>query len=86
MKAMKDFDVVVWIILIIGGLNWGLVGLFDFNLVAAIFGPMSLITRFIYIIVGVAAIYDVLAVKAIWRRWEMHFENQPHVETPSHAL
>lgn len=40
---------------IIGGLNWGLVGLFDFNLVAAIFGGMSLLTRIIYILVGLAA-------------------------------
>ena len=42
---------------IIGGLNWGLIGLFDFNLVGAIFGGMSLISRLIYILVGVSAVW-----------------------------
>jgi len=69
MKAMKNLDVVVWILLIVGGLNWGLIGFFEYNLVAAIFGPMTVVTRFIYILVGLAALYDVLAIKAIWRRW-----------------
>lgn len=44
------------ILLIIGGLNWGLVGLADFDLVAAIFGEGSLLSRIVYIIVGLAAI------------------------------
>jgi hypothetical protein len=45
------------ILIIVGGLNWGLVGLFSFNLVAAIFGSMSWFSRLIYILVGIAAIY-----------------------------
>lgn len=44
------------ILLIIGGLNWGLVGLADFDLVAAIFGEGSMLSRIVYIIVGIAAI------------------------------
>lgn len=44
------------IILIIGGINWGLVGFFDFDLVAAIFGKMSVLSRIIYSIVGLSAI------------------------------
>lgn len=48
--------IALWIA-IIGGLNWGLIGLFDFNLVAAIFGGMSLLTRIVYIIVGLAALW-----------------------------
>ena len=40
---------------IIGGLNWGLVGLFDFNLVSGIFGDMSLLSRIVYILVGLSA-------------------------------
>ncbi len=43
-------------ILIIGGINWGLVGFFDFDLVAAIFGKMSVLSRIIYSIVGISAI------------------------------
>jgi uncharacterized membrane protein YuzA (DUF378 family) len=44
------------ILLIIGGLNWGLVGLADIDLVAAIFGEGSLLSRIIYVLVGLAAI------------------------------
>lgn len=44
------------VLLIIGGLNWGLVGLADFDLVAAIFGEGSLLSRIVYILVGLAAI------------------------------
>lgn len=57
---MEKFSTIDWIalvLLIIGGLNWGLIGLFDFNLVAAIFGEMSSLTRIIYTLVGVSAIY-----------------------------
>jgi len=79
MKGMKTVDVVVWTLLAIGGLNWGLVGFFNFNLVAAIFGEMSILSRIVYALVGLSAIYDIVAIKAIWKRWEMHYE------TPAHA-
>lgn len=42
---------------ILGGLNWGLIGLFDFNLVAAIFGGVSMLTRLIYILVGLSSLW-----------------------------
>ena len=79
MKGMKTIDVVVWTLLAIGGLNWGLVGVFNFNLVVAIFGEMSILSRIVYALVGLSAIYDIVAIKAIWKRWEMHYE------TPAHA-
>lgn len=44
---------------IIGALNWGLVGLFDFNLVSALFGDENVITRIIYVLVGLAGIINV---------------------------
>ena len=44
------------ILLIVGGLNWRLVGAFDFDLVAAIFGPMTLLSRLVYVLVGLAAL------------------------------
>ena len=65
---MKVLDVIIGIFLIIGGLNWGLVGLFDFNLVSAIFGEGTL-TRAIYIVVGLSAVYDVVFWKVIQKRW-----------------
>ena len=54
------FNVIDWIALvlaIIGGLNWGLVGAFKFDLVATIFGDMSSLSRIVYVLVGLAAIY-----------------------------
>ncbi|UCE67032.1 MAG: DUF378 domain-containing protein [Candidatus Zixiibacteriota bacterium] len=66
---MKIFDVLVAILLVIGGLNWGLVGLFSFDLVASILGDMTLLSRLIYIVVGVSAVYQALQWKAIQKRW-----------------
>ncbi len=54
---MKAFYVIALILIIIGGINWGLVGVFDFNLVAAIFGKSSFIARVIYTIIGIAALW-----------------------------
>ena len=44
------------ILTIIGGLNWGLVGLFGFDLVAFLFGSMSVLSRIVYILVGASAV------------------------------
>ena len=78
-QGMKTLDIVIWALLAIGGVNWGLVGFFNFDLVAAIFGEMSILSRFVYALVGCAAVYDIVAIKAIWKRWGMHYE------TPAHA-
>ena len=66
---MKNLDVVAAILLVVGGLNWGLVGAANFDLVATIFGPMSPLSRIVYILVGLAAVYQALQWKAIQRRW-----------------
>jgi hypothetical protein len=42
---------------VVGGLNWGFVGIFDFDLVASIFGDMTMFSRIIYSLVGLSAIY-----------------------------
>lgn len=44
------------ILTIIGGLNWGLVGAFDFDLVSFLFGPFSLLSRIVYVLVGISAL------------------------------
>jgi uncharacterized membrane protein YuzA (DUF378 family) len=64
---MKNLDLVATILLVVGGLNWGLVGAANFDLVAAIFGPMSALSRIVYVIVGLAAVYRLLRWKAIER-------------------
>ena len=54
---MKVIDTIALILIIVGAINWGLIGFFEFNLVAAIFGTMSVISRIIYAIVGISGIY-----------------------------
>ncbi|WP_017813447.1 DUF378 domain-containing protein [Paenibacillus shenyangensis] len=54
---MKTLDMVALILLIVGGINWLLVGLFQFDLVASIFGQDSMLSRIVYIIVGLCALY-----------------------------
>lgn len=55
---MKALDMVALTLLIVGGLNWLLVGLFKFDLVAAIFGGQeSIISRIVYVLVGISALY-----------------------------
>mgnify|MGYP001263464552 CR=1 FL=1 len=71
---MKMVDIIVAVLLIIGGLNWGLIGFFRFDLVAAIFGEMTFLARLIYIIVGLAALYEVLSIK----RWDIHIHRPAH--------
>ena len=52
---MKTINIIALILLIIGGLNWGLVGLFEFNLVDFLFGVGSILSRIVYILVGISA-------------------------------
>lgn len=53
----KCLDVVALIVTIIGAINWGLIGLFKFDLVAFIFGDMSLLSRIVYVLVGLCGLY-----------------------------
>jgi hypothetical protein len=53
----KIIDATALTLTIVGALNWGLIGFFDFNLVAAIFGSMTWLSRIIYGLVGVAGLY-----------------------------
>jgi uncharacterized membrane protein YuzA (DUF378 family) len=54
---LSVLDTVALILVIVGGLNWLLVGLFEYDLVAAIFGAMSVISKIVYILVGLSAIW-----------------------------
>lgn len=61
---MNAIDYVAWVLIVIGGLNWGLVGAFKYNLVDKLFGVNSTLSRVIYVLVGLAAVYSILAVTA----------------------
>ncbi len=57
---MNAMDWIVMILIIIGGLNWGLVGFFQYNLVDSIFGEGSTLARIVYDIVGLAALWSLV--------------------------
>lgn len=54
---MKAVDTIALVLLIVGGLNWLLVGLFDFDLVATLFGDMTMLSRIVYVLVGLSALW-----------------------------
>ncbi|MFA5184195.1 MAG: DUF378 domain-containing protein [Patescibacteria group bacterium] len=57
MKNLTTLDWIAIILVVVGGLNWALVGLFSWDLVAALFGAMSVLARIVYTLVGLAALY-----------------------------
>ena len=81
---MKKLDVVAAALLIVGGLNWGLVAVARFDLVAAVFGlefgETNGVTRLVYGLVGLSAVYVATQVRALPRRWSVHSS------APAHAL
>ena len=56
---MKVLDIIALILVIIGAINWGLIGIFNFDLVSAIFGDMSIISRIVYGLVGVSGLWGI---------------------------
>ena len=54
---MKVIDYIALVLVIIGAINWGLIGLFGFDLVATLFGSMSVISRIVYTLVGIAGLW-----------------------------
>ena len=74
---LNTIDWIAYALAIIGGLNWGLIGAFDFNLVAAILGEMSVLSRIIYILVGLSALYLIYTGTKLGRT--VHHEPQTRV-------
>jgi uncharacterized membrane protein YuzA (DUF378 family) len=68
MKKLGALDWIALILIIVGGLNWGLVGAFKFDLVAAIFGAMSIVARIVYILVGLSAIYGIFLLGKLGKK------------------
>jgi uncharacterized protein len=71
---MKKLDVLAAILVVVGALNWGLVAVAHFDLVATIFGlkfgEVSVLSAIVYGLVGLAGVYQGLSFKAIQRRWD----------------
>lgn len=70
MNRTNAFDWIAFVLIIIGGLNWGLIGALNFNLVAFLFGAMSTISRIIYVLVGLAALYSLYGLSKMRDRRE----------------
>lgn len=56
---MKGLDYTILTVIIIGAVNWGLIGFFDFDLVSTLFGQMSMLTRIVYAVVGIGGLYAI---------------------------
>jgi uncharacterized membrane protein YuzA (DUF378 family) len=81
-SLLKFLDCITYSLIMIGALNWGLVGFFKFDVIAAFCGPMSALSRIVYATVGVAALYDVLSLRSMIHRWDVHLH---HHAVPAHA-
>ena len=67
---MKALNLITLILVIVGGLNWGLVGMFDFDLVAALFGDGSALSRIVYVLVGLSAIWQLVPLSSAFGKDE----------------
>jgi uncharacterized membrane protein YuzA (DUF378 family) len=67
---MKKLDIIAAVLLVVGGLNWGVVALRGADLVGSLLGDASPLSRVVYLLVGLAALYQALQWKAIQRRWQ----------------
>lgn len=66
-SAMSAIDYIAMALLIVGGLNWAMVGLFDVDVVASLFGPGSPASRIIYVLVGLSALYSIYTAAKMGR-------------------
>ncbi len=63
---MNILRIITYLLVIIGAINWGLVGFFGFDLVASIFGEMTLVTRIVYGLIGISAIISLISTRDIF--------------------
>jgi len=72
---MRAINLVTLLLVIVGGLNWGLVGLFNFNLVSALFGDMSALSRIVYVLVGISAVWQLMPLLRGFSDGETHAQH-----------
>jgi uncharacterized protein len=68
MNKLKALDLISLVLVIVGGLNWALVGALNFDLVATIFGDMSVVSRVVYVLVGLSALYLLTQIGKLARK------------------
>jgi len=57
-RIMKHINLIAMVLLVIGGINWGLVGIFNYNLVTSLLGDASMMTKIVYALVGLCGLYE----------------------------
>jgi len=68
---MKYVDIIAALLLVFGGLNWGLVGFFHVDLVAVALGHASMGSRAVYVLIGLCALYQAMGLSGIQTRWHV---------------
>ena len=68
MHKLSGLNWIAIILLIIGGLNWGLIGLFDFDLLSVLFGENSAFTRVLYTLIGLSGVYTIFVMNKLARK------------------
>ena len=68
MKNLGGLDLIALILVIVGGINWGLISILDWNLVEKLFGAMSMVSQIVYGIVGLAAVYLLVILGKIGKK------------------
>jgi uncharacterized protein len=68
--TMKTVDVIAAVLVVVGAVNWGLVGAAHMDLVALLFGAGSILSSIVYVAVGLAGLFQILQWKAIQKRWQ----------------
>jgi uncharacterized membrane protein YuzA (DUF378 family) len=71
-KTDEGLNLLTLVLVIVGGVNWGLVGLFDLDLVAAIFGAGSVLARLVYVLVGLSALWQLVPLMSTFRAESTH--------------
>ena len=64
---MKALNLIAFVLVIVGGLNWGLMGLFEFNLVETLLESLPLIEKVVYVLVGLSAIVTIFSCKGMFK-------------------
>lgn len=76
-RLCRSIDVIAYVLMIIGALSWGLVGFLGYDVMTSLFDQIAVPMRLFCGLVGIAALYDLLSLPWIVRRWEIHLHRQP---------
>jgi uncharacterized protein len=78
---MRILNIIALTLVILGGLNWGLIGLFNYNLIAALFGVGTAMTNIVYVIIGLASVYAFYLFKPVTGATYNHRDSRREIHT-----